>query len=146
MRRRTQAPVDLVPMMGLATVLVPLLLVGQGDGIAVIEAGIPQVCGCLNRSCEEGMVPLIELTGEGVELLAGDRELHFSVTDLSEISYELGILRDRYQVSSRVVVMPASGVEMEQVVSVMDAARPYFPVVTLVSGIATPQDPSGSVR
>jgi len=134
MRRNSQPPLDLVPVMGLASLLIPLLLIGQGGSIAVVDANIPVICGCLH-GCDHPVVPTVHIRADGIFVGAGEPTLELGPDDLDALSAELGNIRASHETSGRIVILPDSDVPYERLISTMDAARPTFPEVTVAGGI-----------
>ncbi|MCA9570181.1 MAG: biopolymer transporter ExbD [Myxococcales bacterium] len=138
-RPASQTPLDLIPIMGLMTLLIPLLLVNQSSGLAfaTVDADLPAGCACGSKHDGEAkLIPTVALglehitvQGEGVELT------QFAADDLQGLGEHLAALKEAHATDGKAIIVPESRVAYQELISVMDTVRPHFPVSTLAGGV-----------
>ncbi|MEZ4319907.1 MAG: hypothetical protein R3F61_20520 [Myxococcota bacterium] len=133
MRRSSTPPLDLVPVMGLAALLIPLLLMGQGGALAVIEADLPPGC-TIGRDPYTGVVPIVVLGVDGIGLRAAGERHTLAKDQLPRLAELLDAVADAHETNGTLILETESDVDYERLIAVMDAVRPHFPHVTLAGG------------
>jgi hypothetical protein len=127
---------DLVPIMGLVSLLIPLLLLGNGVAFGVIEASAPAVCACHGGEGEAFLVPSVGIHPDGLSLTLDAAEPeHFGAADLEGLTARLKEVSDAHATNGRILVVPDGDVAYEGLIAVMDASRPAFPHVTVAGGV-----------
>lgn len=142
MRRAKQTPLDLIPIMGLMTLLIPLLLMNQSTGLAfaTVDADLPAICACGERhEPDDGEAPVIPSVALGVEHIVvhtdGSAEATFPKDDLEGLGEHLQAIEREHHTTGRAVILPSSEVRYQELIAVMDTVRPHFPASTIASGV-----------
>ncbi|MCB9675271.1 MAG: hypothetical protein H6737_09155 [Alphaproteobacteria bacterium] len=135
MRRHSTPPLDLVPVMGLASLLIPLLLLGQGVSFAAIDVSAPAMCDCHGGEDHPDLVPTVLVTSGGLTVSTEDGERSFEGSDLEGMGHYLAELRAGHRSSGRMTLVAEADVEYERLILAMDASRPHFPEVVVAGGV-----------
>lgn len=139
-RRQRQTPLDMIPIMGLMTLLIPLLLMNQSTGaaLATVDTNAPACCAPSTGvpPQEEPFTPSVVLGVEHIRVLGvpGD-EPSFAVDDLVGLGDHLRGLAAAHTHTGNAVIVPDSAVSYDTLIQVMDTVRPHFPSSTLASGV-----------
>lgn len=139
MRRRNHpTPLDLIPIMGLMTLLIPLLLVNQSSGVAfaTVDADLPTTCACGSVHDAHVDPPLIPSVSLGLEHIVVDAvgQTTFDAGDLPGLSEHLETLQRENHTTGRAIIVTDGAVRYEALIAVMDTVRPHFPASTLAAG------------
>ncbi len=134
-RSRSRAPaMDLVPIMGLVSLLIPLLLLGNGVAFGVIDVSLPSICACHSEG-EEALVPAIGIHADGLSLTVDGEPERFAAKDLDRLTERLKQVSEAHRTNGQITVVPDGDVAYEGLIAVMDASRPSFPHVQVAGGV-----------
>jgi len=135
-RRATTPELDLVPVLGLTALLIPMLLLGQVESVAVIDNHLPGFCACHGDAEAVVVVPTVMLSSNAIHVLVpGADDITLQPGDHAGLSAALRRVRHEHPVDARLVLVPESQVTHEQLIAAMDAARkPGFSEVTIAGG------------
>jgi len=136
-RRPAEPPsLDLVPVLGLTALLIPMLLLGQVEALAVIDTHLPGFCTCPHHGQRTVVVPTVMLSPDAIHVLVpGADDIDLPPGDLAGLGAALRRVRQQHPVSGRLVLVTDGQVAYERIVAAMDVARgPGFAEVTLAGG------------
>lgn len=139
MRRQRQTPLDLIPIMGLMTLLIPLLLMGQGGDLpfSTVDVEAPGGCGCgAPHDGEPALVPSVVLEEEHI-LVQGDglADASFGPLELESLSDHLESLKAAHTTTGAAIIVSEDNVRYQQLIAVMDAVQPHFPSTKIAGGV-----------
>lgn len=139
MRRQKQTPMDMIPIMGLMTLLIPMLLMNQANGPAVstVDTNLPSCCSGGSTEVDETVTPNVMLGVQHIRVdgVNGDRAASFEPDDLEGLSEHLKTLTERHPTNGNAIIVTDSAVQYDRLIQVMDTVRPHFPSSTLAGGV-----------
>jgi biopolymer transport protein ExbD len=141
---KTQAELNLLPIMNLFVALIPFLLVGTAFfHMSVLNVSVPtqtdglDVSDMANKKKIVKVVMTVQISKKGFKVFGMSEDLslrelhgltkHFGKEkksyDFSRLSYHLSLVKRRYRKSDTVIIVPDKDIAYETIIQTIDAAR-----------------------